>query len=74
MFSRIEQLDGARVTRFTGEKCDTWLIFDYREFEFGMHDRGASIQFTVNADDCPEVLLNDVLHHFSEFLSPDMSD
>ncbi|WP_428308477.1 hypothetical protein [Lacipirellula sp.] len=74
LFHRVEQLDGSRITSFTGEDGDTWLLFDYHDFEFGMHDRDAAIQFTVNAKDCPEALLNNVLHHFSEFLSPDMSD
>lgn len=74
IFGRVEQLDGSRITRFTGEDRETWLVFVYRDFEFGMHDRGSTIQFTVSDYDCPDGLLNDVLHHFSEFLSPDMGD
>ncbi|WP_428304827.1 hypothetical protein [Lacipirellula sp.] len=74
MFSQLEQLDGCQIVRFTGEDRDTWIVFDYRGFEFGMHDRGAIIEFTVSNYDCPEDLLSGVLHHFSEFLSPSMSD
>ena len=71
---RVDQLEGVRVTRFTTEERSAWLVFDYGAFEFCMHDHAAIVQFTVNDFDCPEALLNDVLHHFSEFLSPDMGD
>jgi len=70
--SRVEQLDGVWVTRFTADEHDTWLVFDYGAYEFCLHDRGSAVQFTVNDFDCPETVLNNVLHHFSEFLSPDI--
>lgn len=71
---RVEQLEGTRVTRFTADERDVWLVFDYGAFEFCMHDSNTIVQFSVNDFDCPEALLNDVLHHFSEFLSPEMDD
>lgn len=74
IFRRVEQLEGARVTRFTADEDDTWLVFDYDAFEFCMHDHSTVVQFTVSDFDCPEALLNDVLQHFSEFLSPEMGD
>jgi len=72
--SHIELLDGVRVRRFTADAHETWLVFDYHDYEFCMHDVGSIVQFTVNDFDCPETLLNGVLHHFSEFLSPEMGD
>jgi hypothetical protein len=71
---RVEHLEGVRVTRFTPDERNAWLVFDYGGFEFCLHDHGAIVQFTVNNFDCPEALLNDVLHHFSEYLSPAMGD
>ena len=71
---RVGQLDGVWVTRFTADECDTWLVFDYGAYEFCLHDRGSNVQFTVNDFDCPETMLNNVLHHFSEYLSPQMDD
>ena len=70
----IELLDGVRVRRFTADECDTWLVFDYGAYEFCLHDRGSVVQFTVNDFDCPETVLNNVLRHFSELLSPEMGD
>ena len=72
--SRAEQLEGALVTRFTADERDTWLVFDYGAYEFCLHDYESIVQFTVNDFDCSETVLNNVLRHFSEFLSPHMGD
>lgn len=74
ILGRVEQLNGARVRRFTSDEHDTWIVFDYGSYEFCLHDVGSVVQFSVNDFDCPEALLNEVLHQFSEFLSPQMDD
>jgi len=74
LLARVEQMDGAWVTRFTTDERDNWLVFDYGAYEFCMHDYGSIVQFTVNDFDCPETLLNNVLRYFSEYLSPAMGD
>jgi hypothetical protein len=74
ILGQVEQLRGAKVRRFTADEHDTWIVFDYRAYEFGLHSVGNVVQFSVNDFDCPEGLLNDVLHQFSDFLSPEMGD
>ena len=74
LLARVEQLNGTEIRRFTADERDTWIVFNYRAYEFCLHDVGAMVQFSVSDFDCPEALLNGVLHHFSKFLSPGMGD
>ncbi len=74
ILGRVEQLKGANIRRFTSDEHDTWIVFEYRTYEFCLHNVGAMVQFSVNDFDCSEALLSDVLHQLSEFLSPEMCD
>jgi hypothetical protein len=71
--SRLPGVEHAGLFALGGH--GTRLCFDFRIYHFCIDDCGdARLSFSVDCDDCDELLLHLVQRHFAELLSPLMDD